>query len=248
MSRAVIGITSSRDYKTDKIDLPSSYTDAVRDAGGTPWVIPNFQAGSLDDEMIRAYIDRLDGLLLSGGPDLAPAHFGAEPHPRLAGVSPERDEIELGLARLALEMKLPTLAICRGIQVMNVAAGGTLYQDIAAEVKGALQHRQQAPRWHAAHSVVVGMESLLREILGICDEHLMVNTYHHQSVREPAPGFTVAARAPDGVIEAVEHPDHRFALGVQWHPEGMYEHHPVMLRLFGGLVGAAEEFSNGRSC
>lgn len=247
MVKAVIGITSSRDYNAGKIDLPKAYTDAIRDAGGVPWIIPNFTAGSLDSEMIDEYFERLDGLLLSGGPDLAPVHFGAEPHPKLAGVSPERDEIELGLARQALQMNLPILAICRGIQVMNVAGGGTLFQDIAAQVKGALQHRQQAPRWYAAHSVVVEGECQLRNVLNLDGETLMVNTYHHQSVCEPAPGFTITARAPDGVIEAIENPDHPFALGVQWHPEGMYEHHPVMLGLFEGLVRAADEFAAGRN-
>ncbi len=240
-----IGISAGRDYERQTIGLPANYSSAVHRAGGVPWLLPVFSPGGADEELVGHYLDRIDGLLLSGGPDLAPGHFGEEPHRELGQVSPERDEVELLLARMALKRDLPLLAICRGIQVLNVAAGGTLHQDLASQIEGAIQHRQRAPRWHASHRVSVDSGSRLARIIRTRDSSLMVNSFHHQAVREPAPGFVICARAADGVVEAIEGEAHAFAVGVQWHPEMMYEHHRVMLAPFRALVAAADRFSRG---
>ncbi|MFO8059523.1 MAG: gamma-glutamyl-gamma-aminobutyrate hydrolase family protein [Bacillota bacterium] len=237
-----IGISAGREGESGRIQLPSNYASAVRRAGGIPWVLPVFSPGEVDGELTAHYLDRLDGLLLSGGVDLDPAHFGGQPHRGLGQVSPERDEIELSLAWAALERDMPLLAICRGIQVLNAAAGGTLIQDVSSQVEESIQHQQRAPRWHASHRVVVEEDSRVARVLELREPSLAVNSFHHQAVEEVAPGFTVCARASDGVVEAIEGREHFFAVGVQWHPEMMYERHPVMLGLFRGLVDAACSF------
>ncbi len=239
---ANIGISVSKDNEKQMLALPANYADAVREAGGVPWLLPTFAPGSVDEELVGLYVDRLDGLLLSGGPDLAPRYFGEEPHRDLGQVSPERDAIELLLARAALERDLPVLAICRGVQVLNVAAGGTLYQDVSSQVEGAIQHRQLAPRWHASHGVVVDNDSYVGRIFRTRESCLVVNSFHHQAVREPAPGFVITARSADDVVEAIEGTEHSFAIGVQWHPEMMVEHSPAMLAPFRALVAAAGRY------
>jgi len=182
------------------------------------------------------YLGGLDGLLLSGGEDVDPARFGEEPLPDLGKVSPERDAIELALARRAIEKDVPIFAICRGLQVLNVAVGGSLYQDIGSQVGGALQHRQTAPRWHPAHTVSVARETRLMDIVG--QSRVAVNTVHHQAARELGTGMVIAARAPDGIIEAIECSDARFVIGVQWHPENMVATSPIMAALFRAFVDA----------
>jgi putative glutamine amidotransferase len=234
--KPVIGITCR--FIDDEVRVPYSYVKSVERAGGVPVVLPIIGC----EELAANLVDGIDGLLLSGGVDLDPSHFGEDPHPKLGKVSPERDQLELAVTRTALDRDLPILAICRGIQTLNVTAGGTLMQDIQTEVESPLKHTQEAPRWHASHRVIVEPESLLMELLGEAvdaQEELWVNTFHHQAVRDTASGFAVTARAPDGVIEAVESTSHDFILGVQWHPEGMWEYHPHFLSLFEGLVQAA---------
>jgi putative glutamine amidotransferase len=232
--KPVIGITSSYAPESDSQSLPSAYVRAVEAAAGLPFIIPAGISAQLADEVLGV----IDGLLLSGGGDIDPQIFGESPHQRLGTISPERDFIEIPLAQAALKRGLPVLAICRGIQVLNVAAGGTLIQDIPSQVPGAIKHRQEAPRWLGTHAVVVAPDSRLAALLGATQ--VRVNSYHHQSVKAVAPGFRLSAEAPDGIIEAIESlcPD-RFALGVQWHPEGMFEKVPAFARLFQGLVEAA---------
>jgi putative glutamine amidotransferase len=195
----------------------------------------------LAPETQRALYDRLDGLLLAGGGDVAPARYGAGPHPAVAGVSAERDETELALARWAAAEGKPLLGICRGAQVLNVALGGTLYADLS-EHPGALRHTYLAAEGGfelRAHPVAVSGASRLGRLLG-GPAALAVNSLHHQACRALAPGLVAAAVAPDGVVEAVELPEHPFALAVQWHPECLAAE-PESVRLFAGLVAASAE-------
>jgi putative glutamine amidotransferase len=170
----------------------------------------------------------VDGLLLTGGGDVEPARYGESPHERLEDVDPARDAFEIALIADARKRDLPIFAICRGVQVLNVAGGGTLVQDIPSQVPGALKHSLVVPPhppYELAHEVWVEKDSLLAKLLGdrlIGADTCEVNSRHHQAVKTVAPGFRVAATAPDGVIEAIEDPGARFCIGVEWHPENFW--------------------------
>jgi len=222
----------------------ASYCRSVARAGGAPALIPL----DLSQDAWRSIYQRLDGLLLPGGVDVDPARYGEPPHPKLGKVEASLDEAELLLARWALADGLPLLGICRGIQTLNVAAGGTLYQDLPSQFPGALRHTcspPDYPRIHRAHAVQVTPGSRLAAILGA--HEIRVNSRHHQAVKDRAPGFVITARAPDGVIEGIEaagyRPDRegRFAVGIQWHPESLADDDPQMLALFQALVQAASK-------
>jgi len=235
MSHPLIGIPcfSASEEEPAFFGQNQSYIRAVEREGGIPLLIP-----FLSDDSLEEVASRLDGLLLAGGGDVSPARYG-EANLYSRGLNEERDRVELFLARWALSHGLPLLAICRGIQVLNVAAGGSLYQDIASQVPGALKHDYYPhyPRHHLAHAVVVEPGTRLAKLVG--DGRLRVNSLHHQAVKEVAPGLVVSARAEDGLVEGLEHPQHPFALGVQWHPEELVDKAPVMRRLFEGFVEAA---------
>jgi gamma-glutamyl-gamma-aminobutyrate hydrolase PuuD len=190
----------------------------------------------------------IDGLLLTGGDDVAPSHYGEAAHATITEAEPGRDEFELTLVKTARERQLPIFAICRGIQVLNVACGGTLVQDIPSQVPGALPHRLPVPPnkpYTLAHEVWLENDSLLSNMM--CErlsdaDACEVNSRHHQAVKTVAPGFTVSATAPDGVIEAIEDRSARFCVGVQWHPENFWrtgEFRP----LFEGFLAAASKQS-----
>ncbi len=237
--RPLIGITVHRretdDGKKEVFSLMSYYIDSVRRNGGLPVMIPL----GLDDPELRDLYERLDGMVISGGGDMSPELCGAELHESIYGMDADRDRIELNLIQWAAKEEKPFLGICRGVQVMNVALGGTLYGDIAAHAPGhPLKHNwfPGYPRDKLAHPVAVTEETRLAKILG--SPIVEVNSLHHQAINAPAPGVEVAARAPDGVIEAIELPGRRFALGVQWHPECLQDK-SEMRALFAELVKAA---------
>ncbi|NWF79594.1 MAG: gamma-glutamyl-gamma-aminobutyrate hydrolase family protein [Chloroflexi bacterium] len=212
------GTFHDRDWCPPSFGHRQTYVDAVLRAGGAPMLIPPVQ----DELILRELFSRLDGLLLAGGGDIEPARYGAEPHENLGTVDPLRDSAELPMARWAVAEGKPVLGICRGIQVLNVALGGTLYQDLPSQVGGNLAHNLSYERedWTLlAHDLRLAPDSRLRQLLGV--ERLLVNSLHHQAVREIAPGLRAVAWAADGVIEAVEGVGEGFVLGVQCHPEAL---------------------------
>lgn len=216
--------------------IASTYTRAVEMAGGAPVLIPL----RLGEDTLRAIFSRLDGLLLAGGVDVHPKEFGEEVEPFCGEIHPERDRVELQLVRWALASQTPILGICRGIQLLNVAAGGSLYQDIPAQVPGALHHshRKGDPYNLRVHSIQINPESILARAIN--RPEVQVNSLHHQSLKQIAPGFRTVARAPDGIVEGIEAENSHFALGVQFHPEWMVED-PAMVRIFQEFVHASEK-------
>jgi putative glutamine amidotransferase len=209
----------------------------VAGAGGAPVVLPP----TGDEGAAEAVIHSLDGLLLSGGSDLDPGYYGEKPVPELGVTLPERDAFEMALVRLALRRGIPVFGICRGMQVLNVALGGTLYQDLPSQWKwDVLKHRQDTPKWQPTHEVRVRDGSYIAEVMG--REVVKVNSYHHQGIRVLAEGLVATGRSSDGVIEAVEAGDlsERWLLGVQWHAEAMRGAGPQQESLFEAHVSAAE--------
>lgn len=240
-TRPLIGITAFETTHRNKPHTPlyalgQRYVHAIEAGDGAGVIL----APGLSDESLREIFDRLDGLLLSGGGDLAPALYGQAPHPALGPISQARDHAEVLLAQWAVQADKPLLCICRGIQVLNVALGGSLIQDIPSQVAGALQHNfdsGRVPHEHRAHSVEIESSSRLADALGT--HTAQVNSWHHQAIAHVASPLQVVARAPDGIIEAVEIARRRFTVGVQWHPEWLYDTQPEMLRLFQTFIRAA---------
>lgn len=234
MRKPIVLITATSRQETpgdpERVRLNSAYLAAVRRAGGLPLVTPPTVPGDAEDLLRVA-----DALLLTGGEDVEPARYGAAPHPALGRVTPDRDDWEIALVHAAKARGLPTLGICRGIQVLNVALGGTLVQDVPSEHGDAIAHEQPGSRAARTHAVSITAGSRMSAIVG---REAVVNSMHHQAIREPAPGLTVTGRAPDGIIESVEWTgDDWWALAVQWHPE---ELDGADRQLFGALVQAAE--------
>ncbi len=242
----IIGITATLKEDIDAVaerplgrfvraDL--DYVEGVAGAGGVPVVLPPVG----DERAAGAVIRSLDGLLLSGGSDLNPGYYGEEPAPELGPTIPERDAFEMALVGLALRRGIPVFGICRGMQILNVALGGTLYQDLPSQWEGdVLKHRQVTPKWQPTHEVEVREGAYIAEVMG--REVVKVNSYHHQGIKDLAEGLLVTGRSSDGVIEAVEAADlsERWLLGVQWHAEAMRGAGPQQERLFEAHVSAAE--------
>ena len=214
--------------------LGITYTNALEAAGAAPVVLP-----PLGEETIESLLDGLDGVCLSGGPDVDPAEYGAPRDPQLGPTWRRLDRFELALAREADRRGIPILGICRGSQVLNVARGGDLIQHLTADGDGAespLHHRQRVPGERQTHEIEIVPGSVLAEAVGTTS--LDVNSFHHQAVKSLGRGLVASAHAPDGVIEAIEDPDAQLYLGVQWHAEFDAER-PTGLALLGRLVDAA---------
>ena len=214
-----------------EVALATLYPEAIERAGGVPVIVP-----LLRPEAIAALLDRVDGICLPGGPDLQPSAYGEEPHPELGPTEPRVDAVELALVRAADRRNLPILGICRGMQLLNVARGGTLHQHLPDVVGDQLEHRQPEHGSVTTHRVDTAPHSRLRAILG--GPSLQVNSFHHQAVRTLGDDLTATAWAVDGTIEAIEEPGERLVLGVQWHAEGLQAHDPLFELLIAAAAGA----------
>jgi putative glutamine amidotransferase len=240
--RPVIAVTvGRRNQATPRSEIQTvvtgcdvDYIEAVVRAGGVPLLAPTTANRSAVEAIVASTLDRVDGVLLTGGGDILSLAYGEEPHPRLNYQDPARDEIEFAFARQAVERGLPVLGVCRGIQVLNVALGGTLIQDIPTQVPNACQHYATPIAATVIHTVEVTRDSLMARVVGL--ERLPVNSYHHQAVKDLGRGLKVNMVAPDGVVEGVESSEGKPILAVQFHPEELAANDSRMQSLFGWLV------------
>ena len=228
----VIGITTCRKLE--------DYRQSILHVGGEPRILDASMA-------VEQALAGIDGLMLTGGDDVAPSRYGETAHATVSEAEPGRDEFEIALVKAARARQLPIFAICRGVQVLNVACGGSLTQDIPSQLKGAVPHSLTVPpndSYSLAHEVWVEKDSLLSKLMRerLVDESVEVNSRHHQAVKDVAPGFRASATAPDGVIEAIEDPAARFCLGVQWHPENFFRTGEFRA-LFEGFLEASQKIS-----
>jgi putative glutamine amidotransferase len=246
-ARPLIGVTTSEVRFAESIEqtpqsdpprremaLGLTYLRAIETAGGLPVVMP-----PLELEAIDPLLDRLSGVCLSGGPDLDPETYEERPHPELGPIEPDLDRFEIALARQADERGLPVLAICRGMQALNVARGGSLHQHLPDRPGVTIDHRQRLPGDQATHTATIAAGSRLARLMG--GREAVVNSFHHQAVHRIGQGLRAVAWSPDGVIEGVEAPARDFAIGVQWHAESLVARRE-QAALFRGLVAAAMRF------
>ncbi|MGI9090517.1 MAG: gamma-glutamyl-gamma-aminobutyrate hydrolase family protein [Gemmatimonadaceae bacterium] len=246
-ARPVIGVTTQTQEAIPN-ELPKCwimgqrYVGVLTSFGAVPWLIPLLDD---DEATLRAIYERLDGVFLPGGADIDPASYGEEKCSTCGSTDPARDRTELALVRWAAEDGKPVLAVCRGEQILNVAGGGTLYQDLSAHREGSIKHdyfpsEGGYTREHRSHSVSIPSGTLLSRLVE--DDTVHVNSMHHQGIKDLAPTLVASAIAPDGVIEGVEAANGQFMIGVQWHPENLVDSDPRMHRLFEAFFEAALEF------
>lgn len=221
----------SEPVQSRELALGLTYPEAIRRAGAVPVIIP-----PLDTESIEPLLDGLCGLCLSGGPDLHPTVYGATPHPALGPTEPHLDLFEVALVRAAEARDLPVLAICRGLQVLNIARGGTLVQDLPSERPSNVVHRQHCRAATPTHDVTLERGSLVADAVGVLD--LAVNSFHHQAVDVLGSGLRAVGWASDGVVEAIEATDRAFTIAVQWHAESMVDS-PEQARLLRTFAATA---------
>lgn len=227
----VIGVTPAQDDKGN-ITINQDYMNAVTRAGAVPVLLPLAEDEKSQAELLR----RVDGLMLSGGPDIDPRLYGEQTLPICGSISAPRDATELGLFRLALDMNLPVLGICRGIQVMNVALGGTLFQDIETQLEGAIKHPCYDTPRDKVHEVTVMEGSWLSRANGL--RKFSVNSRHHQGIKTLGKGLVATAYSKDGLVEAVDYPAGRFVTAVQWHPESLCDRYAEAQAIFNAFAEA----------
>lgn len=236
MVTPLIGITTFRTLSRNNfptIGVNEAYVQAVSQAGGTPVLIPL----GLPEPTLVELMPHLDGIIFTGGGDVHPARYGNQPHPLVNSVDEDRDRVEIALFRAAYDRRMPFLGICRGLQLVNVALGGSLYEDLLAQNPQSIKHDffSDKPPDYLAHPITVEQDTRLAGILGATS--LEVNSLHHQGIRRLAAGLRAIAHAPDGLIEAVQVNDYPFGLAVQWHPEWM-QAHLAMRAVFSKFVRA----------
>lgn len=241
--RPFIGITMRHDLEAERFYLARHYGEAVAAAGGVPLHIPLIP----DPDLIEAFVERLDGVLLPGSAsDVDPLRYGREPHARLGAVHPLKDETDLLVLKEAEERRLPLLAICFGMQVWNVYRGGSLIQDIVSEVPKAHKHEQGAPRDRPSHRVNIRPESLLSGLAG--EGAALVNSHHHQALEQIGEGLSASAWSSDGLVEAVEETlEGRWGLGVQWHPEMGWQRDKLSKNIFESFLRAAASYASDKA-
>lgn len=236
--KPIIGITPSHNTENNDTSLRPTYPKAIAAAGGLPILLPL----ECSDEDIKQFMDVCDGFLFTGGPDINPFLFGEDTHLKCGNISAARDHLEFRLLSAAMDAGKPIFGICRGVQVLNVGLGGSLYQDIPSQTEREFPIAHQQPFYYniPCHRVNITENTLLHSI---ChgETQIAVNSSHHQCVHIPAPGLVVSAVAPDGIIEAVEKPDYlNFFLGVQWHPEYLWDRDEASMGLFQAFVDACK--------
>ncbi|ALS77630.1 gamma-glutamyl-gamma-aminobutyrate hydrolase family protein [Planococcus kocurii] len=235
--KPIIGLTASLELGRDEYGIEIADTEAILAAGGLPFMLCHLTEKADIDEIA----EHIDGLFLAGGYDIDPTVFGEEPHPNLGVIIPSRDAFELALAKKVMALNKPILGVCRGAQVINIAVGGDMYQDISTQVTADLvQHQQRAPRFHGSHFVEVGESTLLHRLTGM--RRLKVNSRHHQANRLVPKPLIISGVSSDGIVEAIESTQHLFVLGVQWHPENMARvADSASLGIFNGFIEACRE-------
>ncbi len=247
MTKPIIGIVPLVDFERESYWMLPGYMGGVSQAGGIPVMLPL----TSDNAELRQLVDSLDGFLIAGGQDVCPETYGEDQIEACGQTCPARDEMESKLFYMALGQDKPVLGICRGIQMINAILGGTLYQDLPTEHPSELDHHQQPPYDEPSHVVKVVPGSPLEALLaqdaedmgedGLSEDGcLAVNSYHHQAVKELAPGLETMAYSEDGLVEAFREPSRPFVWGIQWHPELSYEVDEASRRIFGAFVKAAE--------
>ena len=238
--RPLIGVSGSMLASKSYLNYYFSYVSnyyirGIADSGGVPVIIPIVSDTSLVGDQIKD----LDGLIMSGGADINPLKYGEQPSRYIGKIHPERDEFDFALLKAALKRKIPILGICRGNQLLNVFHGGTLHQDVEVDFDNAVEHRQSGNHEYGTHSVFVKKDSWLYSILK--KDSIVVNSLHHQAVKDLAPGFKITAEAPDGVVEGIEKTKGSFCVGVQWHPEMMQGRNAEMSKLCRAFVNVCIE-------
>ena len=230
---AILGAVD--DDKT--VTLLNTYTRAIEASGGLPFIIPYTES----EEQIKEYVTRCDGVLFSGGCDVEPKRFGEETKESCGVIQKNRDALEFAVFKRAFEKKKPIMGICRGAQVINVALGGSLYQDIPTEIPSDIPHRQPQPRTEPSHEVKILSDTPLMELIG--KERMTANSFHHQAIKALGDGLEVMALADDGIIEAVYHTGDSYVIAYQWHPERLYTIDEDNMILFTDFIKAATEES-----
>ncbi|MGL5123226.1 MAG: gamma-glutamyl-gamma-aminobutyrate hydrolase family protein [Fusobacteriaceae bacterium] len=241
MKKPIIGISGSLLTDEDgdfagyeRAYVNNDYITSVISAGGIPYIIPLVE----DDDIILAHAELIDGLIMSGGHDVNPLLYGEEPCNELGGILPKRDTFDISLIKTVMNLKKPILGICRGEQILNVANGGTLYQDLKFSHNSYIKHNQKKLPNFATHTVIIEKNSKLYDLLG---KETIVNSFHHLAIKDIAPNFRAVAYSKDGIIEAIEKEGDIFVVGVQWHPEMLSKNYPNMLKIFKKLISEAKK-------
>lgn len=235
--KPIIGIVPAFDEEKKYYFLNEDNVKAIEQSGGNPVLLPYFN----DEKNIHPLLSLIDGLYLTGGYDIDPTLFGEEPHPNLGVITRVRDDFEIGVIQKVLALDKPILAVCRGSQILNVALGGTMYQDIYSQKNiSLLQHQQKAIDSHPSHYIHIEKNTLLYNL--VKRQKIKVNSRHHQANREVGKGLIVSGKASDGIIEAVESKVHRFVLGLQWHPENMAANgDESSIKIYDGFIEACKQ-------